>query len=214
MVLANSHEEAAMDRYDHLSITEREDIMLLWRDGEGVSQIAREIGRDKSTVSGEIRRNGWANPRTDRPSYRASTAQRRADERRARCRRPRLLDDPGTRALVARLVRDERWSPEQVAGRLAREDPARSVSDTTTCRAIARGDLDREMPGGRTARRFLRHRGRRRHASGEPRGAYGVHVTHEMSERPPVVARRSRCVPSSRFEPAASLFSEPLRHDS
>ena len=23
-----------------------------------------------------------------------------------------------------------------------------------------------------------------------------------------------RCVPSSRFEPAASLFSEPLRHDS
>ncbi|NMF25203.1 IS30 family transposase [Olsenella umbonata] len=192
MVLANSHEEAAMDRYDHLSITEREDIMLLWRDGEGVSQIAREIGRDKSTVSREIRRNGWANPRTDRPSYRASTAQRRADERRARCRRPRLLDDPGTRALVARLVRDERWSPEQVAGRLAREDPARSVSDTTTCRAIARGDLDREMPGGRAARRFLRHRGRRRHASGEPRGAYGVHVTHEMSERPPVVARRSR----------------------
>ena len=27
-------------------------------------------------------------------------------------------------------------------------------------------------------------------------------------------AYRSGCVPSSRFEPAASLFSEPLRHDS
>lgn len=92
-----------MDRYGHLGITEREDIMLLWRDGEGVSQIAREIGRDKSTVSRETRRNGWTNPRTDRPSYRASTAQRRA-----RCRRPHLLDDPGTRALVARLVRDEK----------------------------------------------------------------------------------------------------------
>lgn len=103
MVLANSHEEVAMDRYGHLGITEREDIMLLWRDGEGVSQIAREIGRDKSTVSREMRRNGWANPRTDRPSYRASTAQKRA-----RCRRPHLLDDPGTRALVARLVRDEK----------------------------------------------------------------------------------------------------------
>ena len=27
-------------------------------------------------------------------------------------------------------------------------------------------------------------------------------------------AGRNTCVPSSRFEPAASLFSEPLRHDS
>ncbi|SDR78967.1 IS30 family transposase [Parafannyhessea umbonata] len=52
----------------------------------------------------------------------------------------------------------------------------------------------RPRPGdaGRPARRFLRHHGRRRHASGKPKGAYGAHVTHEMFERPPVVARRSR----------------------
>ena len=50
----------AMGRYSHLSIEEREDIMVRWRDHEGVSRIAREIGRDKSTVSREIARNGWA----------------------------------------------------------------------------------------------------------------------------------------------------------
>ena len=48
----------AMDGYRHLSIEEREDIMVRWKDHGGVSQIARELGRDKSTVSREIGRNG------------------------------------------------------------------------------------------------------------------------------------------------------------
>ena len=70
-----------MGRYSHLSIEEREDIMVRWRDHEGVSRIAREIGRDKSTVSREIARNGWAASTSPRRVYRASTAQARADAR-------------------------------------------------------------------------------------------------------------------------------------
>ena len=49
-----------MGRYGHPGIEEHEDIMVRWGDHEGVSRIAREIGRDKSTVSREIARNGWA----------------------------------------------------------------------------------------------------------------------------------------------------------
>lgn len=51
-----------MDGYSHLSIAEREDIMARWKGHEGVSQIARELHRDKSTISREIRRNGWQGP--------------------------------------------------------------------------------------------------------------------------------------------------------
>ena len=51
-----------MDGYSHLSIAEREDIMVRWKGHEGVSQIARELHRDKSTISREIRRNGWQGP--------------------------------------------------------------------------------------------------------------------------------------------------------
>ena len=40
-----------MDGYSHLSIAEREDIMVRWKGHEGVSQIARELHRDKSTIS-------------------------------------------------------------------------------------------------------------------------------------------------------------------
>lgn len=37
----------------HLTLREREDIMLMRRDGRGVSEIARAIGRSKSMVSRE-----------------------------------------------------------------------------------------------------------------------------------------------------------------
>jgi len=79
-----------MGRYSHLSIEEREDIMVRWLGREGVSQIAREIGRDKSTVSREIARNGWVQRAGCRVRYRASTAQARAASR--------LLEAIGTSA--------------------------------------------------------------------------------------------------------------------
>ena len=47
--------------------------------------------------------------------------------------------------------------------------------------------------------------------------AFNVGVTNDEAAIDRVLAEasaRGRCVPSSRFEPAASLFSEPLRHDS
>lgn len=71
-----------MGCYGHPGIEGREDIMVHWGDHEGVSRIAREIGRDKSTVSREIARNGWAASTSPRRVYRASTAQARADARR------------------------------------------------------------------------------------------------------------------------------------
>ena len=64
-----------MGRYSHLTIEEREDVMCLRRQGKGVSEIARSIGRDKSTVSRELARNSCAR------FYRASTAQRRYEAR-------------------------------------------------------------------------------------------------------------------------------------
>lgn len=181
-----------MGRYKHLSIREREDIMVRWRDHESVGRIAREIGRDKSTVSREIARNGWESAVSPRRVYRASTAQAKADARRLACRRPRLLDDPETRSLVASLIRDRRWSPEQIAGRMARERPDGAVSASTIYRAVASGALDCELPGQRTMRRMLRHRGKRRRSKGQVELRGKIKVTHEISERPPEAERRER----------------------
>lgn len=179
-----------MGRYKHLSIEEREEIMVRWRNHEGVSQIAGEIGRDKSTVSREIARNGSST--LGNRWYRASTAQKKADSRRSRCRRRRLMDDPERRALVIRLIRDLRWSPEQVEGRIAAERPDLAVSDTTIYRSVESGELDCGLPGRRKMSRRLRHRGKRRHKGGSEERRGKIRATHEISERPAVVEERSR----------------------
>lgn len=79
-----------MDGYSHLSIAEREDIMVRWKGHEGVSQIARELHRDKPAISREIRRNGWQGPAGRR--YRASTAQRKACVLSSRSERSLLIE--------------------------------------------------------------------------------------------------------------------------
>ena len=179
-----------MGRYSHLTIEEREDVMCLRRQGKGVSEIAREIHRDKSTVSRELARNSCA-ASTARPWYQASTAQRRYEARREACRRPRPLDDPERLELVRGHVLEGRWSPEQLEGRIRLERPDLAVSDTTIYRAIGSGSLDRCV-GGRRASARLRRGGRRRKRrdGSELRGK--IKVSHELSERPAEAGARSR----------------------
>lgn len=110
-----------MCHHAHLTLAEREDIMVLRREGKPVSEIARRIGRDKSTVSRELSRNMCGAAGLPGCYYRASTTQRRYEARRRSCRRPRLLDSPELYGLVKAKFLDEQWSPEQIEGRLARE---------------------------------------------------------------------------------------------
>ena len=91
-----------MGRYSHLSIEEREDVMCLCRPGKGVSEIARAIDRDKSTVSREFARNSCAR------FYRATSAQRRYESRREACCRSRLPGDPERLELVRAHVLEGR----------------------------------------------------------------------------------------------------------
>ena len=135
-------------QYRHLTLAEREDIMVHWKNRVGVSEIARLVGRDKSTVSREIRRNGWYSPVAGRMwCYRASTAHDKSQRRARRCRRQPLLADPRRLELVARLIRDRHWSPEQIEGRIMIERPDLGVSDTTIYRAVHSGLLDHTLGG-------------------------------------------------------------------
>jgi transposase len=60
----------------YLSFTEREDIALLRAKGMSMRGIADRLGRSPSTISRELRRNATRNGKL---SYRASTAQWKAD---------------------------------------------------------------------------------------------------------------------------------------
>ena len=179
-----------MDGHGHLGIAEREDIMVRRKGHEGVSQMAGELHGDKSTTSREIGRNGWRGPAGRR--YRASAAQRKADGRRLRRRRPRLMDEPERRSLAVGLTRDERWPPEETSGRVSEERPDLAVGDSAICRAVGSGSPDCEPPGHGKAARPLRRHGRR----GRRRGSQGLggkaRITHGISERPEEASSRGR----------------------
>ena len=176
-----------MRHYTHLTRGERDRIHTMRVQRKGVCEIAREIGRDKSTVSRELRRNGKSN------HYGSATAQRRYEERRKACRPRRRLRDPGLVAEVRSRIADDHWSPEQVDGRMRLEAGGTCVvSFGTIYREIAAGSLDGpDTPGRRGFRRRLRRKGKRGRArKGERRG--GIRISHELGERPVEADARSR----------------------
>lgn len=97
-----------------LTLEEREEIAVGRARGEGVRAIARRISRDPSVVSRELERNSSTR------GYRASTAHRRAAERR---RRPQQRALEGNVVLRQRVLADLRHgrTPNQIAGRLKLE---------------------------------------------------------------------------------------------
>lgn len=96
----STSERGDMRRYRHLSAEECDRIAEMHARHEGVSAIAAAIGRNKSTVSREIARNG----RNGR--YGAIAAQSRSDARRKACR-PRARP---TRARGSATGRTTPWS--------------------------------------------------------------------------------------------------------
>ncbi len=109
--------------YCQLSLTERDRLAILRAQGLSLSEIARRLKRDKSTVSRELQRNHG----TVYHSYGGGSAHRRAQQRRHQASRHERLRNPQVRAYVrSRLKRG--WSPEQIAGRLPQVKPGLSVS--------------------------------------------------------------------------------------
>jgi IS30 family transposase len=169
-----------------VSEDERVRIADLRRAGEGVRAIARELGRDPATVSRELRRN--VDPKSS--AYRPHTAQRLAEQRRARPRTGKLVADVELRRFVQDKLK-RRWSPEQIARALRSEfpdQPQRHLVPETIYQAVYRPDLGglcRELPKAlRTGR--LRRKPHRR--TDERRGRL-VNMTM-IDQRPAEAAGR------------------------
>ena len=150
--------------YTRLSAADREEISRAVATGASIQAIARQMGRAPSTISRELRRTGHRRLRTRRCHYRALSAQRLAVRLGRRRRRPRTLAmNRRLRAyVVAGLAR--RWSPEQMAIRLAAEYP-----DDATMRisheaiytylyVLPRGQLRRELLAALRQRHKIRAR--------------------------------------------------------
>ncbi len=165
--------------YRQITPGERYMLAALRKQGLNQSQIATALGRHRSSISREIRRNSC---QLD-GRYRASKAQERTNGRRSRSRRNQRFTARDF-AQVEELIRRQ-WSPEQVAGHLGRIGQL-TISHETIYRHIWR---DKREGGLLYAHlRGARKRRRKRYGSYDSRGRLAG--KRLIGERPPEVETR------------------------
>lgn len=143
-----------MSPYVHLSINERLQIYQFSQDGLSQAEIARRLGRDKATISRELRRNAVS------AGYLPDLAQRRYRARRQRCRpRLRMADRGLRRTVILRL--EQGWSPEQISGRLRIEQGGTVINHETIYRFVYESPLGRQEKLYQYLRRGKKKRSRR-----------------------------------------------------
>jgi IS30 family transposase len=165
--------------YCQITSAERYMLAVLRKQGLNQSQIARALGRHRSTISRELCRNRC---QLD-GRYRVSKAQERTNGRRSRSRRNRRFSVKDFALIDELLCRQ--WSPEQVAGHLGRLGHL-AVSHETIYRHIWRD----KRAGGRlyTHLRGARKQRRKRYGSYDSRGR--LSGKRPISERPASVETR------------------------
>lgn len=138
-------------KYRQITYEERYTIGLLRRQGLSGSAIARVLGRHRSTISREVRRNST----THDGGYRPQLADWYANGRRKKSRRYSRFD-PSQWAQILALLRQD-WSPEQIAGWLRRHRKLK-ISHETIYRHVWRdkrrgGSLYKHLRGSTKLRR-------------------------------------------------------------
>jgi transposase, IS30 family len=160
----------------HLTLEERDRIAQLRYQGADQKEIAKCVGRCRSTISRELRRNRVGN------EYYAAQAQQEAQRRRRERPLVHKMDDPEINQAVRAGLAQE-WAPEQIAGRMLQQDAERTVSSQTIYTWI-RQDEDREHWES-----LLRHRGKR---PNRRKNAATTADAARIDNRPDVIEERLR----------------------
>lgn len=103
-----------MGKYRQITDQERDKIAVRLASGESIRSIANKLGRNPGSISREIKRNGWQD------GYVAIHAKAEAIKRAKKARTRHALRNPQVFGYVLEKLRCG-WSPEQIAGRLQKE---------------------------------------------------------------------------------------------
>jgi IS30 family transposase len=168
-----------MGSYNQLTEAQRYQIYALKKVGQDQQTIASVLGVSPSTVCREIRRN------RGQRGYRAHQAHQKALSR----RQHKTYATKMTPSVVARVetLIGQDWSPEQVAGRLHREEGIRISPE----RIYQHLRADRQAGG--TLWPHLRHSGKKRKKRyGKPDGRGQIKNRVSIDARPAIVGEKSR----------------------
>ena len=190
--------------YTQLALADRRRLQQMVAANVPVHEMARQLGRHRSTIYREIKRNTFHDRELpDYDGYYSTVAHDISKERRRRLRK--LRRHPNLRTeIITRL--EARWSPEQIAGRLLLEGHGlvRVCKETIYRFIYSKEDyglgLYQYLPEARRKRRPLRSR--------KPRD--GVFpASHRISQRPDFIGDRSQF---GHWEGDLLIFERPLGH--
>lgn len=141
--------------YKHLDLEERVKISVYLMEGYNPSQIARKLGRDRSTINREIKRGI-----TFKGDYFAQSSHEKAKKRWKENHKAERIPDKKIREYIITCLVDKRWSPEEISARMKLE-LGKSVSYETIYMWIycEKSELTKYLTrkhSGRKKRNYLR----------------------------------------------------------
>ena len=169
-------------KYSQLTVDERDQISVLKAEGLSLRGIARELGRDHSTISRELDRNA---PPVHKGYYLSHKAHDRSVKRQSQAhQRGRLKTELIRQYVETGLFLG--WTPEQISGRLPIDHPGQNISHEAIYQFVykERCDLIALLP---------KHH-RKRLKRGHSRKHRNSHIPNRVSieERPKFVDKRKQ----------------------
>ena len=114
-----------MREYKQMDLKERKELNLMTKNGTRIKEIATQLGRDKSTIYRELRRNTV----DVRIGYSAFEADNEAKLRKAK-KVPILVKKEILKKKVIEKLK-KGWSPEVISGRMRQQEHSDRVSHET-----------------------------------------------------------------------------------
>jgi IS30 family transposase len=173
--------------YSHLTLADRRRLYQMKERKVPIAEMARQLGRHRSTIYREIKRNTFRDRELpDYDGYHSTVADDIARERRRRLRK--LRRHPHLRTEVINKLK-ARWSPEQIAGRLFRD----GVSLVRICAETIYRFIYAKEDYGLGLYRYLPEARRKRRPRGSRKPRDGVFpASHRISQRPDFIGDRSQ----------------------
>ena len=172
------------NEYHHLVLEERERLFGYIKQGLSLRTIAKRLKRNVSTISRELKRNA-SYGRT----YLPCLAEKRATKRSVKQHTQASWKGPEIYLYIRNHLKVDRWSPEQIAGRLSLDHPNLHICHETIYSAIyARKNKKHKLWQYLTVKRQKRMKKGGRHIHKDSRIPEAISI----DKRPKVVEKRKQ----------------------
>jgi IS30 family transposase len=172
--------------YKQLDFRKRCQIYGLWRAGHSLTEIAKEVGVHKSTISRELKRNiTFVRTALGSWQYKPNYAQGYTDERHKEKHKQVKFTQDVEQIVREKLLLD--WSPDQISG-YAKRHNLFSISHERIYQFIL---IDKEKGGKLYS--HLRHQNKKyRKRYGSPKRQGSIRNRRFIDERPKIVSDKTR----------------------